>query len=64
VVAPRDTLQSMAAEVEADEIIIQDLIAQRSDRLTSYRLLAESFDLRGNAEQQPVSATSGGAAHA
>jgi luciferase family oxidoreductase group 1 len=59
----RDTLQSMAAEVEADEIIIQDLIAQRSDRLTSYRLLAESFDLRGNTEQQPVSATSGGAAH-
>jgi luciferase family oxidoreductase group 1 len=61
---PRDTLQSMAAEVEADEIIIQDLIAQPKDRLTSYRLLAESFDLRGNAEQQPVSATSGGAAHA
>ena len=60
----RDTLQSMAAEVEADEIIIQDLIAQRSDRLTSYRLLAESFDLRGTAEQQPVSATSGGAARA
>lgn len=59
----RETLQSMAAEVEADEIIIQDLIAQRRDRLTSYRLLAESFDLRGNAEHEPVSATSGGAAH-
>jgi hypothetical protein len=52
----------MAAEVEADEITIQDFIAERSDRLTWYRLLAESFDLRGNAKQQPVSATSGGAA--
>ncbi|MFE4991558.1 hypothetical protein [Streptomyces mirabilis] len=59
----RDILQSMAAEVEADEMINQDLIAQPEDRLTSYRLLAESFDLRGS-RQESVSATTGGAAHA
>ncbi|MGW1707722.1 MsnO8 family LLM class oxidoreductase [Streptomyces sp. NPDC002206] len=58
----RDIVQSMAAEVEADEMIIQDLIAQPEDRLTSYRLLAESFDLRGN-RQESVSAATGGAAH-
>jgi luciferase family oxidoreductase group 1 len=60
----RDVLESMAAEVEADEIIIQDLIAEPSDRLTSYRLLAESLDLRGKAEQQSISTTSGGTTHA
>ncbi|WP_256259233.1 MsnO8 family LLM class oxidoreductase [Streptomyces mirabilis] len=58
----RDILQSMAAEMEADEMIIQDNIAQPEDRRTSYRLLAESFDLRGN-RQESVSATTGGAAH-
>ncbi|MFF3874544.1 MsnO8 family LLM class oxidoreductase [Streptomyces sp. NPDC001978] len=58
----RDILQSMAAEVEADEVIIQDLIAQPEDRLTSYRLLAESFDLRGN-RQESISTTTGGTAH-
>jgi luciferase family oxidoreductase group 1 len=58
----RDILESMAAEVEADEVIIQDLIAQPDDRLTSYRLLAESLDLRGNA-RQAVSTTSGGTTH-
>lgn len=59
----RDVLQSMAAEVEADEMIIQDIIAQPEDRLTSYRLLAESFDLPGN-RRESISATTGGAAHA
>jgi luciferase family oxidoreductase group 1 len=59
----RDVLQSMAAEVEADEMIIQDIIAQPEDRLTSYPLLAESFDLRGN-RRESISATTGGAAHA
>jgi luciferase family oxidoreductase group 1 len=59
----RDTIESMAAEVEADEIIIQDLIAQPNDRLTSYRLLAESFDLRAHAKQQSVSTTPEGTTH-
>lgn len=58
-----DALDQLGGLPKPDEIIIQDLIAQRSDRLTSYRLLAEAFDLRGDTEQHPVSATSGGAAH-
>jgi len=43
----RDLLEAMVAEVEADELIIQDLIGTPSDRLASYRLIAEAFDLPG-----------------
>jgi hypothetical protein len=46
----------MVAEVEADELMIQDLIAVPADRLASYRLIAEVFDLRGNAPFQAASA--------
>lgn len=45
----REVLEAMVAEVRADELMIQDLIAAPSDRLTSYRLIAEAFDLRSNA---------------
>ena len=58
------TIMSMAAEVEADEIVIQDLIADPTDRLTSYRLIAQAFDLRSNAEPYAVSAGSGPATRA
>jgi hypothetical protein len=51
----RDLLEAMVAEVEADELMIQDLIATASDRLASYRLIAEAFDLRGNARRQALS---------
>ena len=44
----REVLESMVAEVEADELMIQDLIASPMERLASYRLIAEAFDLRGN----------------
>ena len=37
----------MAADVGAQEIVIQDLIARREDRLRSYELLAEAFRLAG-----------------
>lgn len=48
----RDLLEAMVAEVKADELMIQDLIATPSDRLASYRLIAEAFDLRGNVHRQ------------
>ena len=43
----RELLEAMVAEVEADEPMVQDLIGEPADRLTSYRLIAEVFDLRG-----------------
>jgi hypothetical protein len=48
----RELLAAMVAEVEADELIIQDLIGTPSDRLASYRLIAEAFDLPGGAPRQ------------
>jgi luciferase family oxidoreductase group 1 len=57
----RDTLQAIADEVEADEVTVQDFIAEPGYRLTSYRLLAEAFGLRGNTEQKPASVNSGSA---
>ena len=50
----RDLLEAMVAEVEADELMIQDLIGTASDRLASYRLIAEAFDLRGDARRQAL----------
>lgn len=41
----RDMLETMAAEVGADELILQDLIAQPSDRQRSYELIADAFGL-------------------
>jgi luciferase family oxidoreductase group 1 len=41
----REMLEIMAADVGAREIVIQDLIARRDDRLRSYELLAETFGL-------------------
>ena len=46
----------MVAEVQADELMIQDLIGVAADRLASYRLIAEVFDLRGNAPRQAPTA--------
>ncbi len=36
-------LEQLAAEAEADEVMVQDLIADQADRLRSYALLAEAF---------------------
>lgn len=47
----RDLLECMVAEVEADELMIQDLIATPRERLASYRLIAEVFELDGNAAE-------------
>ena len=58
----RELLEAMVAEVEADELIIQDLIGAPSDRLASYRLIAEAFDLPGGA--RPQAATAAGSAAA
>ena len=41
----RATLEQMAEESEADEIMIQDLIADPTARRRSHELLAEAFDL-------------------
>jgi len=50
----REVLEAMVAEVGADELMIQDVIATPSDRLASYRLIAEAFDLRGSAPRRAV----------
>ena len=52
----REVLEAMGAEVDADELMIQDLIAAPTDRLASYRLIAEIFDLRGNAADKSATA--------
>ena len=41
----RDILDSMVTEVAADELMIQDLIAEPEDRLASYRLIADTLRL-------------------
>jgi luciferase family oxidoreductase group 1 len=52
----RALVQAMVAEVQADELMIQDLIGVAADRLASYRLIAEVFDLRGDAPRQAATA--------
>ena len=47
----RELLEAMVAEVEADELILQDLIGTPSDRLASYGLIAEAFNLPGGGPQ-------------
>ena len=49
----RELLEAMIAEVQADELMIQDLIGAPADRLASYRLIAEVFELR-NVSRRPV----------
>jgi luciferase family oxidoreductase group 1 len=58
----RELLDAMVAEVQAGELIIQDLIGTPSDRLASYRLIAEAFDLPGGAPRQAATATGSAAA--
>ncbi|HVW44604.1 MAG TPA: LLM class flavin-dependent oxidoreductase [Amycolatopsis sp.] len=41
----RDMLQIMADDLGAEEIVLQDMIARREDRLRSYALLADTFEL-------------------
>ena len=53
----RELLEAMVAEVNADELIIQDLIAAPDDRLASYSLIAEAFDLRGGAPPPAAAAS-------
>ena len=48
----REMLESMAAEVGADEFILQDLIAAPADRQELCRLIAEVFELP--AREMPV----------
>jgi hypothetical protein len=38
-------LETMAADLGAGEIVIQDMLARREDRLRSYELLAHAFEL-------------------
>lgn len=45
----REMLEVMAADLGADEIVVQDLIASQVDRQESYALIADAFDLRGPA---------------
>lgn len=44
-----EMLQVMAADVGAHEIVVQDLIADQKDRLASYELIAEAFELTTDA---------------
>ena len=41
----REMLEIMAADLGAEEIVLQDMVARRTDRLRSYELLAEAFEL-------------------
>lgn len=41
----REMLETMTVEVGADEFVLQDLIADPTDRQHSYRLIADAFDL-------------------
>ena len=38
-------MEKMAAETQADEIMVQNMIADPGDRLRSHELLAEAFDV-------------------
>ncbi|GEM_PF-1219475 len=44
----RDTLEQMITESQADEVMIQDLIADPADRRRSHELLAEAFGYRSS----------------
>lgn len=55
----RQMLESMAAEVGAHEIVLQDRIARRTDRIRSYELLADAFALPA---QRPAAGRVAGAA--
>ena len=58
----REMLEAMAAEVGADEFVLQDLIADPADRQRSYRLIADAFELsarEGQAAGEEASATPG-----
>jgi luciferase family oxidoreductase group 1 len=48
----REMLTLMAADLGAKEIVLQDLIGSREDRLRSYELLAEEFDLTSRGPAQ------------
>ena len=41
----REMLEELVAITEVDEVILQDLIARPGDRLRSYELIADAFDL-------------------
>lgn len=58
----RETLERMAGDSGADEIMIQDLIADPEDRRWSHALLAEAFGLTpyatpGAADESATTAT-------
>jgi luciferase family oxidoreductase group 1 len=58
----REMLEAMAAEVGADEFVLQDLIADPADRQRSYRLIADAFELsarEGQAVGEEAPATPG-----
>lgn len=50
----RELLETMADEVGADELILQDLISDRADRRRSYELIAGAFELPGVDAEAPV----------
>ena len=50
----RAQLEQQLAETEADELVIQDLIAEPTDRLRSYELIAASFGLQTGGQFEPA----------
>lgn len=53
----RATLQQMLDDSGADELMVQDLIADPEDRRASHQRLAQMFDLQARAPHTPTSAT-------
>ena len=49
----RERLLAMAADYEADELIVVTITHDFKARMRSYELLAEAFDLPGDAEESP-----------
>jgi alkanesulfonate monooxygenase SsuD/methylene tetrahydromethanopterin reductase-like flavin-dependent oxidoreductase (luciferase family) len=49
----RERLLAMAADYEADELIVVTITHDFKARLRSYELLAEAFDLPGDTETTP-----------
>ena len=56
----RETLEEMVAATGADELMLQDMIARPADRLRSYELIADVFDLSPAPVATPAPAGGGG----
>jgi hypothetical protein len=49
-------LETMAADVGASEIVLQDMIGDAADRWRSYELLAEAFELSSQGQEVKTAA--------